>query len=188
MFQQVVLELCFNKWYQNNIPTKLPKFFNREVYDIVDGGGGSKAIGPTGLVLALAPSNRTEGEKVEVEAVFDSGWSAAPEDRLFSYFEDLGQKEIGGSTNKEFKKGPTKTTNLPAPIPISGTTHEKQLTSNPEPGTTQEGWKRKRFAMDEEEETTNVLHQVIDALEKNGKLLSSQLEAQNTNFQLDREQ
>ncbi|CAK9144403.1 unnamed protein product [Ilex paraguariensis] len=69
-----------------------------------------------------------------------------------------------------------------------GTTHEKQLTSNPEPGTTQEGWKRKRFAMDEEEETTNVLHQLIDALEKNGKLLSSQLEAQNTNFQLDREQ
>ncbi|CAK9135004.1 unnamed protein product [Ilex paraguariensis] len=176
---------------------KLPGFFDREVYDILDGGGGggggggSEAMGSTGLVLALAPSNRAEGEEVEVEgeAVFDSGRSAAAEDGLFSDFEHSGQEEVGGSTEKEFKEGPT-TTTLPAPTPtpISGTTHEKQPTSKPEPGTTQEGRKRKRLATDGDEETTNVQHQLIDALERNGRLLSSQLEAQNTNFQLDREQ
>lgn len=66
-------------------------------------------------------------------------------------------------------------------------TNEKQSTSNPEMGSTSQGErKRKRLATDGEEETLQ--YQLIDVLERNGKMLSAQLEAQNINFQLDREQ
>lgn len=54
-------------------------------------------------------------------------------------------------------------------------------------GSTSQGErKRKRLATDGEEETLQ--YQLIDVLERNGKMLSAQLEAQNINFQLDREQ
>ncbi|KAA8532219.1 hypothetical protein F0562_032256 [Nyssa sinensis] len=193
---------------------KLPGFFDREVYDILDGGPSSE-VTPTALALALTPSTTAaedgkEGEEmvveeVEAEAVFDSGRSAAAEDGLFSDFEHSGQEEVGGSPEKEFppvKDIPT-TTTVPAPTPISekqyqpfskdyptqGATHEKQPTSIPEIGTTsQEGRKRKRFATDRDDETTTLPYQLIEALERNGRMLSAQLEAQNTNFQLDREQ
>ncbi|KAK4402574.1 Trihelix transcription factor A [Sesamum angolense] len=69
-----------------------------------------------------------------------------------------------------------------------GTNNEKQAGSEAEVRNTQEGRKRKRYAVDGEGETTNLQHQLIEALEKNGKLLSSQLEAQNAHLQLDREQ
>lgn len=54
----------------------------------------------------------------------------------------------------------------------------------------QEARKRKRHAETDhgKGETTNPEHKLVEALEKNGRLLSSQLEAQNTNLQLDREQ
>lgn len=66
-------------------------------------------------------------------------------------------------------------------------TNEKLSTSNPEMGSTSQGErKRKRLATDGEEETLQ--YQLIDVLERNGKMLSAQLEAQNINFQLDREQ
>lgn len=71
----------------------------------------------------------------------------------------------------------------------AGTTNEKQPASNPEIGSTsQEGRKRKRFATEEDEETISLHNQLVDILERNGKMLASQLEAQNANFQLDREQ
>lgn len=71
----------------------------------------------------------------------------------------------------------------------AGTTNEKQPTSNPEGGSaSHESRKRKRFTTDGDEETINVQNQLIDILEKNGKLLTAQLEVQNTNFQLEREQ
>ncbi|KAK2970585.1 hypothetical protein RJ640_011774 [Escallonia rubra] len=66
-------------------------------------------------------------------------------------------------------------------------THEKAPTSNPEIGTPHDGRKRKRFTVDGDEET-NLQHQLVEALERNGRLLTSQLEAQNTNSELDREQ
>uniref|UniRef100_A0A5B7B3B9 Myb-like domain-containing protein n=1 Tax=Davidia involucrata TaxID=16924 RepID=A0A5B7B3B9_DAVIN len=185
---------------------KLPGFFDREVYDILDGGQSSE-VTPTALALALAPSTmagedgkEVVAEEVDAEAVFDSGRSAAAEDGLFSDFEHSGQEEMGGSPEKEF---PPATTTVPAPTPISekqyqpfskdcptqGATHEKQPTSIPEIGTTsQEGRKRKRFATDGDDETTTLQYQLIEALERNGRMLSAQLETQNTNFQLDREQ
>jgi len=72
-----------------------------------------------------------------------------------------------------------------------GTNNEKQPASNPETGSTSQGErKRKRFATngDGNEEEESLHSQLIDVLEKNGKMLSEQLEAQNINFQLDRQQ
>lgn len=125
---------------------KLPGFFDKEVYDILDSGSQTPA-----LALALAPATATatvtatvtatptvtvatpvdkskDGGGVaaaadEAEAdtephLYDSR-SAAGEDGLFSDFE---QEEIGVSPNKEATKKEVlaHTTAVPAPIPISG--------------------------------------------------------------------
>lgn len=73
---------------------------------------------------------------------------------------------------------------------VSGASHEKQPSFNPEIGTTQEGKRRKRFIaeVDDEDEMKTLRDQLIEAFERNGKLLSSQLESQNIHLQLDREQ
>ncbi|RDX89068.1 Trihelix transcription factor ASR3, partial [Mucuna pruriens] len=181
---------------------KLPGFFDKEVYDILDSGSQGPA-----LALALSsPSPTLTKDKDAVTSttkttvpdpeeqephLYDSNRSAAGEDGLFSDFE---QDELPPSPDK-------KPPDIPAPIPISekqyqpllrgcqpqGVTNEKQSTSNPEMGSTSQGErKRKRLATDGEEETLQ--YQLIDVLERNGKMLSAQLEAQNLNFQLDREQ
>lgn len=102
---------------------KLPGFFDREVYDILDGGSPAPE-----LALALTPAKDGEGVTIaedadaeEAEAVFDSGRSAAVEDGLFSDFEQSGQEEAGRSPNKESgatKEGPLQA--VPAPMPLPG--------------------------------------------------------------------
>ncbi|XP_024988410.1 trihelix transcription factor ASR3 isoform X2 [Cynara cardunculus var. scolymus] len=155
---------------------KLPGFFDREVYDILDGGGPSSAAGDKSLVLSLAPSN----DETENEAVFDSGRTAAADDGLFS-------DEVLGTPEKD-TDAPTPT---PTPTPISATTQDKSSIPNPEEAH-EEGRKRKRPATDTDTNTNEVemsiQNQLIEAMERNGRLLSSQLEIQNTNSQLDREQ
>lgn len=184
---------------------KLPGFFDKEVYDILDAGESGDEPAAPSLALALpaveaAKVDEGVGEEVEaeVEVVFDSGRSAAADDGLFS--DEEAEKEP--SLAKEF---PTSTP-IPSPLPISekmyqpfvsacsgqGRPNEKQPTSNPMAGSTsQEGRKRKRFATDGDEDgetTTSLEDQLIQVLERNGKMLNAQLEAQNTNIQLDREQ
>lgn len=169
---------------------KLPGFFDREVYDILDGGGASSAApepgadGDNSLVLSLAPSEAQAQAQAQAdtenEVVFDSGRTAAADDGLFS-------DEPIRSPEKDKEPGPT---------PISATQYEpvsqgvpppaaadKETSPSPE---TYQGRKRKRPATDSEE--TSLQDQLIEAMERNGKLLSSQLEIQNTNSQLDREQ
>ncbi|XP_027100204.2 trihelix transcription factor ASR3 [Coffea arabica] len=192
---------------------KLPGFFDREVYDILDGGGRADGATPAAeegaeeLVLALAPSAAEGPEEAdaETEAVFDSGRSAAADDGLFSDFEQSVQEEVVGTPDKEFRPAnDTPVTAVPAPTPISekqyqpisqghpaqGTSYEKQPSLNPEIGSTQEGKKRKRYIaeVDEQDEMKTLHDQLIEAFERNGKLLSSQLESQNVHLQLDREQ
>lgn len=71
----------------------------------------------------------------------------------------------------------------------AGATNEKRPASNPEMGSaSHEDRKRKRFATDGDEETMSLQNQLINVLERNSKMLTAQLEAQNTNFQLDRVQ
>lgn len=66
--------------------------------------------------------------------------------------------------------------------------------ANPEAGSTsQEERKRKRTSSGEDKEgegeaTKSTQNQLIEILERNGQLLAAQLEVQNTNLKLDREQ
>ncbi|KAK6241781.1 hypothetical protein QUC31_014563 [Theobroma cacao] len=186
---------------------KLPGFFDKEVYDILDGGTTGvpgSAMAP-GLALALAPTPVAQDVAEDAEAVFDSGRSAAAEDGLFSDFE---QDDAAGSPEKvEPAVAAAAGKAVPAPMPISekqyqpqpalqgnqsqGTTNEKPPNSslNPEIGSvSQEARKRKRMGMDGDEEMSSMQCHLIDVLERNGKMLVAQLEAQNTNFQQDREQ
>uniref|UniRef100_A0A2P2JWC7 Myb-like domain-containing protein n=1 Tax=Rhizophora mucronata TaxID=61149 RepID=A0A2P2JWC7_RHIMU len=166
---------------------KLPGFFDREVYDILDGPGGVSAATVPALSLALAPAADLG------EAVFDSGRRAAAEDGLFSDFE---QEEGDGSPEKETPSAkdvqPIKVAAAGGgggPIPISGTTNEKQPAPNPQMGSpTNQGQKRKWIATSGDEEAINPQNQLIDVLERNAKMLTAQVEAQNSNFQLDQEQ
>lgn len=48
--------------------------------------------------------------------------------------------------------------------------------------------KRKRPIAEADEEPVGMQYRLIDVLERNGKLLTAQLEAQNNNLQLDRDQ
>ncbi|XP_057773882.1 trihelix transcription factor ASR3 isoform X2 [Salvia miltiorrhiza] len=164
---------------------KLPGFFDREVYDILD-GGATAGEDVEGLRLALAPGPAAEPVDEEPEALFDSGRSAAVDDGLFSDFEQSGQEAAPPRTSEQSRETPVK--DIPAPTPIS----EKQCGSFPQESPAQEkasgsegGRKRKRCASDGESE---LQHELIEALEKNGRLLNSQLQAQNTHLQLDREQ
>ncbi|OWM76291.1 trihelix transcription factor ASR3 [Punica granatum] len=192
---------------------RLPGFFDREVYDILDRGPSSSApAAAPGLDLALGPAamdvepekkaQAAEEADAEGEAVFDSSrGGAAAEDGLFSDFEpeEGSTPDKGAAAAAEAEEVPA------APEPISekqfesvfrgsrvqGTSNEEQPPGNPELGSTsQEAWKRKRVATDDQEEatTTSLQYHLVDALERNGKLLIAQLEAQNKNSQLDREQ
>ncbi|XAR48244.1 hypothetical protein NMG60_11030999 [Bertholletia excelsa] len=173
---------------------KLPGFFDREVYDILDSG----TVGQTRLELGPPPSAaEEEAAPEETEAVFDSGRSAAAEDGTFSDFE---QPLAAEEAEKDFRSSQeVHTTTVPA-IPISEKQYRPcpegcpsqgptQQTSNPEMGaTSQEGRKRRRFAADGDEEMTTLQSRLIEALERNGRLVSEHLEAQNNNFELERDQ
>lgn len=68
--------------------------------------------------------------------------------------------------------------------PDAAASHEKQPPSQPDIGANQEGRKRKRPASEGDEEMF-LQHQLIETLERNGTILSSQLEVQNNNFRSD---
>lgn len=171
---------------------KLPGFFDREVYDILD--RGNENGDEQGLVLVLGSG------VAESEVLFDSGKSAAAgDDGLFSDIEPV-LDEAGGTPHKDLP--PINEASIPAPTPISeqqhqplsqmsptqGTSHQKQPTRKPDIGSDQEGRKRKRNDSDTDEEASNLQCHLVRALDRNGKMVSSQLEAQNMHFQQDREQ
>ncbi|KAA8542052.1 hypothetical protein F0562_023204 [Nyssa sinensis] len=192
---------------------KLPGFFDREVYDVLDGRAYTAAAFPLALVAVTADvkdgdgveavaEEEDEAEEEEADGVFDSSQHAASKDGLSSDFEQLAQEEIGKSPRKEMvpKNSPTMT--VPAPMPISdkqhqpfyqaysnkGTTKEKQPGSNFWRGSmSQEGWKRRRLSSDGCRDT-NLEDRLIKVLERNSDMLSAQLEAHNMNCQLDRDQ
>ncbi|GAB2297546.1 hypothetical protein Dimus_031643 [Dionaea muscipula] len=140
---------------------------------------------------------------VVAEAVFDSGRSAAADDGLFSDFEQSGQDEMGRSLDLE-KEVPI-TATFPAPMPISekqyqpflaggltgqgGQGNEKQPLLDTEIGSTsRDGRKRKRITAEGDVETASLQDHLIRILERNGRILEAQLEAQNTNLKLDRQE
>ncbi|XP_068666039.1 trihelix transcription factor ASR3-like isoform X2 [Aristolochia californica] len=167
---------------------KLPGFFDREVYDILDGAGGA--------------DGKREGAAAEDEVVFDSGRTAGADEGLFSDFEQSGQD--GAAEASPEKDGDSPATETPAaPLPISdqyrtlldhedvtaARTKEKELSGNPEKvSTSQEGRKRRRVSPEDVRPTHTQEQQLISVLEQNSRILTAQLEVQNVNWQLDREQ
>ncbi|XP_050373635.1 trihelix transcription factor ASR3 [Argentina anserina] len=168
---------------------KLPGFFDKEVYDIME----AVSAGVSPVTLALAPPVMVAEE---VEKLFDSR-RGATDDGLFSDYE---QEESGRSPDKEVRlKSPP--AGIPAALPISeklfkpvhlgqgqGASGQKQPPSIPEMGSTSQDRKRKRFTVDGEEETFSLQNQLIEVMERNGKMLADYFEAQNSHSQLDREQ
>ncbi|KAH7856445.1 hypothetical protein Vadar_001518 [Vaccinium darrowii] len=72
---------------------------------------------------------------------------------------------------------------------VGATLGKQQQTTDPETGAAyRQACKRKRIVADGDEETNTLQSQLIEVLEQNGRMVSEQLESQNTNFQLDREQ
>ncbi|MED6106049.1 hypothetical protein PIB30_001442 [Stylosanthes scabra] len=172
---------------------KLPGYFDKEVYDILDAAvSPATAVVPASSATAVKVAEEGEGGGDAEVHIYDSNrrvsGGGGGEDGLFS---DSERDEVFVAPNK----------NVPTPvIPISAekqyqplqgesnaqdATNEKQPAANPD-STPQGERKRKRFATDLEEETLQ--SQLIDVLERNGRMLRDQLEAQNVNFQLDRQQ
>ncbi|KAK9090004.1 hypothetical protein Sjap_023181 [Stephania japonica] len=178
---------------------KLPGFFDKEVYDILDG----VAVPPEMVPIA----------KVDYqEAVFDSGRSAAETDGLFSdndisrpvemeeEEEESSEKATATATAATMEDSPSET--VPAPTPISekryqpfggggyyGQANEGQPTPNTEKiFAMNEGRKRRRSSSDNDNNDLSLQDQLIQILERNNRMLTAHLEAQNINNQLDRDQ
>ncbi|XP_008791026.1 trihelix transcription factor ASR3 [Phoenix dactylifera] len=186
---------------------RLPGFFDREVYDILDGAAA-----------AAEPPEEAEEEEEEgkggagkrgvadEEAVFDSGRAAA-EDGLFSDFEEEKEVEEDEEPAEEEERPaapppPPPPAPVAAVVPISekkyepsraessdqGIAKDKQPADNLEnESPSQEGQKRRRTSQDRAGDI-NLQSQLIEVLERNSRMLTAQLEAQNVNCQLDRDQ
>lgn len=109
---------------------KLPGFFDKEVYDILDSGSAPQLAlslsSPTAAPVSVSVSTEeplmpagAKGTEEEPHLLYDSNRSAAGEDGLFSDFEPE-EVEVDASPIPE-KKDPPNPKDIPAPaIPISG--------------------------------------------------------------------
>uniref|UniRef100_A0A0D6QYM7 Myb-like domain-containing protein n=1 Tax=Araucaria cunninghamii TaxID=56994 RepID=A0A0D6QYM7_ARACU len=166
---------------------KLPGFFDREVYDVLE-----KYIG-SGRQEEEEGVNRRE----IVEHIFDS--SRAEDGVLFnSDFEhEQSLEEIEGSPEKEPEvvlESPTTVTTStavtpPPPPPRQGARTDKVPIPVAEKGSAScaSGQKRKRSSSDVESDS-DLRDQLLSILERNSRILTAHMESQNMNYQLDRKQ
>ncbi|XP_072950612.1 trihelix transcription factor ASR3 [Typha angustifolia] len=183
---------------------RLPGFFDREVYDILDG------VVEVEVEVEEVEEKGKRKEEEEEEVVFDSGRGAG-DDGLFSDF-DEEEKGSGAAVvveEEEEEAGEEEERVLPPPpplpvavVPLSEKKFQPSQQENSEPGTSkdkqpaynlekdspsQEGQKRRRTSQEGVGET-ELQSQLIEVLERNSRMLTAQLEAQNMNCQLDRDQ
>ncbi|KAG0525533.1 hypothetical protein BDA96_06G064900 [Sorghum bicolor] len=209
---------------------RLPGFFDREVYDILEGRGAA-----AGNAVAAALEDAEEGkeeeeeeEEVEAKAVLrTAGRRGVQGSGLFSSSEDEDDQDDDAAT-----PSPTPTpTPTPAPaaavaVPIpgeqavpffldemarassisvhvtekttdvprqasseQGTSKEKQPEQITEDSPAQCGQKRQRSDDNASgRATTNLQGQLVEILDRSSQMVAAQLEAQNINSRLDREQ
>ncbi|WVZ75238.1 hypothetical protein U9M48_023315 [Paspalum notatum var. saurae] len=196
---------------------RLPGFFDREVYDILEGRGRAILPGRSSSGNAAAAAEEEAAARVEEEreagapeAVFDSG-RPATEEALFSEDEE-----------EEEEDAPAAAPPLPPPpviaAPVSGpltcldclvfsisekpdasrqqqsaeqgTSKDKQpeQSSQRDEPAHQGGQKRPRTDEEAAEGTTDLQSKLIEILDRNSRMVAAQLEVQNQNCQLDREQ
>ncbi|PRQ16856.1 putative transcription factor MYB-HB-like family [Rosa chinensis] len=181
---------------------KLPGFFDRDVYNVLDGKDATaKPASPLAVLCpmplnsipmedvchvteeAAAEEEEEEVEEEEPEKFFNSIRNDSTENDLFSDFEESGQEETTINSKKEQKVtgSPTKifTTPVPTPGPVKGKRGLGSDTGR------EEKQKQRRLSRDGCED--NCSDQLIRVLEKNSKMMNAQLEAHNKNYQLDRE-
>ncbi|CAK7336826.1 unnamed protein product [Dovyalis caffra] len=179
---------------------KLPGFFDMEVYNVLDGRMIiTEAIPLSQITLkkemdytdreeAATAEEEEEEEHEETEAIFDSNQSATAENGLFIDCEQFGQDEIYWSSMKETAANgdlrQTKANPLPKP---SGTTRKQNPGSNTWTGSMSREGKKRRLSSDECEDT-DLEDRLIKVLGRNMNMLKSQLQAQNINCKLDREE
>ncbi|KAI3905939.1 hypothetical protein MKW92_034678 [Papaver armeniacum] len=203
-WESQILEETESFWVMRNDlrrERKLPGFFDREVYDILDGG----------VVAPLAATGDVVEEDVTATATQEDGGG-----RVVGEDDGVVQLSGGGESHKETS---SKMVPPPQPMPISaekrfqvaykdspsqGPTNETQAqTSNPDKrafvSSSEDGSKRRRRSSPspdrgrgggdvEKDQLINMQEHLIKVLETNNKMLTAQLEAQNLNSQLDREQ
>ncbi|KAG2571785.1 trihelix transcription factor ASR3-like isoform X2 [Panicum virgatum] len=171
---------------------RLPGFFDREVYDILEGRAVGNAAAARPVVVDVE-------SKAEVAAALDGGRGAG----LFSSSEDEDDQEDDAAT-----PSPTPTaTPAPAPAPAAlpasekttdvprqesseqGTSKRKQPEQIAEDSPAQCGQKRQRSDDTTSGRTAmNLQGQLVEILDRSSQMVAAQLEAQNINSRLDREQ
>lgn len=152
---------------------RLPGFFDREVYEILD----AKIPDPN--------NNNIEEEEDGVNSDMERSKEEEDDDDAIEAEGPQKKEEEGEPAlpllEKECKPTYQECSNRDKKI-------EHQPTPNLEKGSTSyEGQKRRRVSS-ERGEVTTLQDQLVEIMERNGRTLTSQLEAQNINCQLDRDQ
>ncbi|KAK9117705.1 hypothetical protein Sjap_016652 [Stephania japonica] len=165
---------------------KLPGFFDREVYDMLDGAAAAAE--------GVGPMAAEEEREDEAAVVFDSGRAAAVDEGLFSDFEPSESPEkaaaaapvAGSATVDPISEEHCQTAF--GGYSDQGIENEKHHAPNPEKASTaHEGQKRRRLSSDESQ-YNSLQEKLIKVLDRNSRMLMAQLEAQNINCELDRDQ
>ncbi|GJN27780.1 hypothetical protein PR202_gb15831 [Eleusine coracana subsp. coracana] len=179
---------------------RLPGFFDREVYDVlVDGrAAGNNAAPPLQRVDLVEGNNNEEMREKPTAAVvvLDSG-GARGDMTTSALFSSSTEEEDGDDDNDE-----AAATTPPPPVPTpmlapptvatpvsAATSKRKELNEVTQDSPVHGRHKRQRSGEDASGRvTTDVQGQLIHILDRSGRMLAAQLEAQNINSRLDREQ
>ncbi|KAF8686723.1 hypothetical protein HU200_043560 [Digitaria exilis] len=190
---------------------RLPGFFDREVYDILEGRGrailASRSAGNAAEEEEAVPAARVGEEKEAgpAEAVFDSG-RPATEEALFS--EEEEEEEEEEETPAAVPPPPPQPViAVPVSVMFRSSISEKPEASRqqqsaeqgpskdkqPEQSTerdapAQQGGQKRPRNEEEAGETADLQSKLIEILDRNSRMVAAQLEAQNQNCELDREQ
>ncbi|KAF8693242.1 hypothetical protein HU200_038624 [Digitaria exilis] len=190
---------------------RLPGFFDREVYDILEGRGrailASRSAGNAAEEEEAVSAARVEEEEAgPSEAVFDSG-RPVTEEALFSEDEEEEEEETPAAVPPP----------PPQPISLVGPSicqlmFRSSITENPEASRqqqsaeqgpskdkqpeqsaerdalAQQGGQKRPRTEEEAGETADLQSKLIEILDRNSRMVAAQLEAQNHNCELDREQ
>ncbi|XP_076882653.1 trihelix transcription factor ASR3-like [Bidens hawaiensis] len=218
-WESQVKQECDSYWVMRNDlrkENKMPGFFDREVFDVLDGKAVTKEAYKLALVTVSTDANHENevsamvGEaeeeggggggdaEVEVDVTFDSGRRATSYEGLFPEYDKLEEVEIGNGKGHD-----NASPDIHDPMPISEKRYQPFYMDFTQAGNMQEQhqnpiyWKesmpqegcnkRKRVSTDESRDK-DFNDRLINVLEKNGEMLNARMEAENTNSQLDREQ
>uniref|UniRef100_A0ACD5YXH8 Uncharacterized protein n=2 Tax=Avena sativa TaxID=4498 RepID=A0ACD5YXH8_AVESA len=189
---------------------RLPGFFDREVYDILDGRGRGRGIAAGSVsggdaaeeeeMVRVEEDEEEEEKEVAVEeTVFDSGRPAG-EEALFSEDEEGEDDE----TPETMQALPAAVIALPISEKLEasrqqsteqGTSKEKRPAQQGSPTKQQHqsGQKRQRTGNDDDEPIEEGMadlqgKKLLEILDRNSQMVAAQLEAQNVNSERDREQ